>query len=161
MCRRQNLEIGFGFKSDTAVFTISFCFLSSPVLLLFLPHFFSCAWPLVGVILEGTVFEKTFRILKLDEWKNSWVVKEDFHGNFWVNVTFFLPFFSGLLLVGFERSLHPAQMSLAVKTDDVYGWQKGCRSARVVTNGSEVNRLSSLLFCVDMHLVLKIHQVQL
>ena len=122
MCRRQNLEIGFGFKSDTAVFTISFCFLSSPVLLLFLPHFFSCAWPLVGVILEGTVFEKAFRILKLDEWKNSWVVKEDFHGNFWVNVTFFLPFFSGLLLVGFERSLHPAQMSLAVKTDDVYGW---------------------------------------
>ena len=57
----------------------------------------------------GTVFEKAFRILGLDERKSRWVVKEDFHGNFWVCYGF-LPFFSSLLLVGFERSLHHAQV---------------------------------------------------
>ena len=28
----------------------------------------------------GTVLEKAFRILELDERKSRWVVKEDFHG---------------------------------------------------------------------------------
>ena len=42
----------------------------------------------------GKVFGKAFRILVLDERKGRWVVKQDFHGNFWVNV---ICFFSGLL----------------------------------------------------------------
>ena len=40
MHRKQNFEIVFGFKSDTAVLTFSFRFLSSPLFSLFLPHFF-------------------------------------------------------------------------------------------------------------------------
>ena len=43
MHRKQNFEIVFGFKSDTAVLTFTFRFLSSPLFSLFLPHcFFSC-----------------------------------------------------------------------------------------------------------------------
>ena len=37
MCRKQNFE---GFKSNTAVLTLTFRFLSSPLFSLFLPHFF-------------------------------------------------------------------------------------------------------------------------
>ena len=79
MCRKQNFEIVFGFKSDTAVSTITFCF--SCLI------FFSLAGHLVGFILVGKVFRKAFRILGLDERKGRWVVEQDFHGNFQVNVT--------------------------------------------------------------------------
>ena len=59
----------------------------------------------------GTVLEKAFRILGLDERKSRWVVKEDFHGfEILGYVMVFCLFFSSLLLVGFERSLHPAQV---------------------------------------------------
>ena len=34
----------FGFKSDTAVLTFTFRFLSSPLFSLFLPHFFFSCW---------------------------------------------------------------------------------------------------------------------
>ena len=60
----------------------------------------------------GKVFRKAFRILGLDERKGRWVVEQDFHGNFQVNVTWFFDFFSSvldqivLILVWFERSLH-------------------------------------------------------
>ena len=61
----------------------------------------------------GRVFRKAFRILGLDERKGRWVVEQDFHGNFQVNVTwFFFSFFYGVLdlimlvLVWFEISLH-------------------------------------------------------
>ena len=42
----------------------------------------------------GKFFGKAFRIVGLDEREGRlrWVVKKDFHGNFWVNVTWFLPF---------------------------------------------------------------------
>ena len=40
MRRKQNFDIVFGFKSDTAVLTFTFRFLSSLLFLLFLPHFF-------------------------------------------------------------------------------------------------------------------------
>ena len=40
MRRKQNFEIVFGFKSDTAVLTFTFRFLSSLLFSLFLPHFF-------------------------------------------------------------------------------------------------------------------------
>ena len=64
-----------------------FLVLSSPLFSLFLPHFFSLAGHLVCFILVGKVFRKAFRILTLDEMKGRWVVEQDFHGNFHVNVT--------------------------------------------------------------------------
>ena len=79
--------------------------------------FFSLAGHLVGFILVGKVFRKAFRILGLGERKGRWVVEQDFHGNFRVNVTWFFAFFSGVLdwivlvLVWFERSLHSAHVS--------------------------------------------------
>ena len=83
MRRKQN----FGFKSDTAVLTFTFRFLSSLLFSLFLPHFFSLAGHLVGFILVGKVVRKAFRILGLDERKGRWEVEQDFHGNFQLNVT--------------------------------------------------------------------------
>ena len=84
MHRKQNFE------------TFTFRFLSSLLFWLFLPDFFSLAGHLVGFILVGKVFRKALRILGLDErWR--WVVEQDFHGNLQVNVTFFFPFFSGVL----------------------------------------------------------------
>ena len=58
---------------------------------------FSLAGNLVGFIFEGKVFRKAFRILGLDKRKGRWVVEQDFHGNFQVNVTWFFDFFSGVL----------------------------------------------------------------
>ena len=64
----------------------------------------------------GNVFRKAFRVLGLDERKGRWVVEQDFHGNFQVNVTRFFAFFCGVLdwivlfLVGFKRSLHSVQV---------------------------------------------------
>ena len=118
MRRKQNCEIVFGFKSDTAVLTFTFRFLSSPLFSLFLPHFFSFAGHLVGLILVGKVFRKAFRILGLGERKGRWVVEQDFHGKFQASVTWFFAFFSGVLnwivlnLVWFERSLHSAHVSV-------------------------------------------------
>ena len=106
MCKKKNFDL-----------TFTFCFLSFPLFVIFLPHFFSLAGHLVGFILVGKVLEKAFRILGLDERKGRWVVEQDFHGNFQVNVTWFFAFFSGvldwivLILVWFERSLHSAQVS--------------------------------------------------
>ena len=114
MHRKQTFEIGL--KSHTAVLTFTFHFLSSPPFSLFLPHFFSFAGHLVGFILVGNVFRKAFRILEFDERKGRCVVGQDFLGNFQVNVTWFVAFFSGvldwivLILVWFERSLHSAQV---------------------------------------------------
>ena len=45
----------------------------------------------------GRVFRKAFRILGLAERKGRWVVEQDFHGNFRVNVTWFFAFFSSVL----------------------------------------------------------------
>ena len=92
MCWKQNFEIVFEFKSDTVVLTFAFHFLSSPLFSLFLPLFSFFAGHLVGFILVGKVFRKAFRILRLAERKDRWGVEQDFHGNFRVNVTCFLPF---------------------------------------------------------------------
>ena len=40
----------------------------------------------------GNVFRKALMISELDKRKGRWVVEQDFHGNFQVNVTWFLPF---------------------------------------------------------------------
>ena len=45
----------------------------------------------------GRVFRKAFRILGLGERKGRWVMGQDFHGDFQVNVTCFFACFSGVL----------------------------------------------------------------
>ena len=57
-----------------------------PSFFAFLASFFSLSEHLVGFILVGKVFRKAFRILGLDERKSGWVVEQDFHGTFQVNV---------------------------------------------------------------------------
>ena len=79
--------------------------------------FFSLAGDLVGFILVERVFRKAFRILGYGERKGRWAMEQDVHGDFQVNVTWFLSFFSGvldwivLILVWFKRSLPSAQVS--------------------------------------------------
>ena len=67
-----------------------------PSFFAFLASFFSLAGHLVDFILVGKVFRKAFKILGLDERKGRWVVEQDFHGNFHVNVTWFFAFSSGV-----------------------------------------------------------------
>ena len=116
MRRKQNFEIVFGFKSDTAVLTLTFRFFSSLLFSLFSPHFFFLLH-LVGFILVGRDFRKAFRILGLGERKGRWVMEQDFHEDFQVLVTWFFASFSVvldwivLILVWFERSLHSTQVS--------------------------------------------------
>ena len=97
MRRKQNFDIVFGFKSDTAVLTFTFPFLSHPRFSLFLLIFFSLAGYLVGFILMGRVFRKAFRILGLGERKGRWVMEQDFHGDLQVNLAWFFAVFSGVL----------------------------------------------------------------
>ena len=85
-----------GFKSDTAVLTFTFRFLSSLLFSLFLPHFFFSCWAFSRLHLVGKVFRKAFRILGLDERKSGWVVEQDFHRTFQVNVIW-LQCYNGLL----------------------------------------------------------------
>ena len=79
--------------------------------------FFSLAGHLIGFILVARVFTKAFRILGLGERKGRWVMEQDFHGDFQVNVRWFFACFSGvldwivLILVWLERFLHSAQVS--------------------------------------------------
>ena len=133
MCEKQNFEVVFGSKSDTAVLTFTFCFLSSPLFSLFLPPFFSCSGHWVGFILVGKVLRKAFRILGWDERKGRWIVEQDFHGSFQVNVTLFSAFFSGvldwivLILVWFERFLHSAQVS-----GQSFPWPLKCMTSQEV-----------------------------
>ena len=97
MCRKQNFDIVFGFKSDTTVLTFTFPFLSFPHFSLFLLIFFSLAGHLVGFILMGRVFRKAFRILGLGERKGTWVMEQDFHGDLQVSLAWFFAVFSGVL----------------------------------------------------------------
>ena len=53
-------------------------FLSSPLLSLFLSHFFSFDGHLVGFIPVGKGFGNAFMILGLDQRKGRWVVKQDY-----------------------------------------------------------------------------------
>ena len=54
--RKQNFNIVFGFKSDTAVLTFTFRFLSSPLFSLFLPHFFFSCWAFSRLRFDGKSF---------------------------------------------------------------------------------------------------------
>ena len=117
MRRKQNFVIVFGYKSDTAVLTVTFRFLFFPLFSLFLSHFFSLAGHLVGFISVGRVFRKAFSILGLGVRKGRWAMEQDFHGDLQVNLTWFFAIFSSvlnlivLILVWFERSLYSAQVS--------------------------------------------------
>ena len=77
MHRKQNFEIVFEFKSATAVLTFTFHFLSSLLFSLFLPQGFFFCWAFSGLHFGGK---------SLDKSKGRWVVEQDFHGNFLVNV---------------------------------------------------------------------------
>ena len=69
---------------------------SPPLFFRFSCPFFSLAGQLVGFILVGRVFRKAFKILGLGERKGRWVMEQDFHGDFQVNVTWFFACFSGV-----------------------------------------------------------------
>ena len=129
MRRKPNFEIVFGFKSDTAVSTFTFRFLSSFLFSLFLPHFFFSCWAFSRLHL-GRVFGKSFRILGLGERKVEWAIEQDFHGDFQANVTWFFCLFlrcpwlncahSGMVwkISSLCTSLR-TKLSLTVKTDHV------------------------------------------
>ena len=91
MRRKQiNFEIlSLDFYFSLSLLPSFFAFLAS--------FFFSLAGHLVGFILVGRVFRKAFRILGLGERKGRWVMEQDFHGDFQVNVTWFLACFSRVL----------------------------------------------------------------
>ena len=105
--------------------------------------FFSCAGHWIGFILVGKVLRKAFKILGWGERKGRWIVEQDFHGSFQVNVTWFSAFFSGvldwivLILVWFERFLHSAPL----KNSWHHKWYKGRGSTWAVTGGSGANGL--------------------
>ena len=104
MHRKQNFEILFTFSPPL--------FYRFSCLILF-----SLAVHLLGFILVGKVFGKAFRILGLDERKGRWIVEQNFHGKFQVNVTGFLPFSPVSLTewcsfwYGLKKTLHFAQVS--------------------------------------------------
>ena len=92
-CRGGRIFVHVHFKSDTAVLTFTFCFLSSPIFSLFLPEVCFCfARHLVDFILVGKDFRKGFRILELDKREGRWVVEQDFHEIFGSMLHGFLPF---------------------------------------------------------------------
>ena len=112
MCRKQNFEIAVVFKSDKAVLPFTFCFLFSPLFLLFFPWSFPFAESLVGFILVGKVFRKAFSILELDE-RSDRQFSCKFSSQCYTPFCLFLqcPCRIELVLVWFERSLHSAQVS--------------------------------------------------
>ena len=89
ICRKQIFD---GFNSETAVLTISFGFLSSPPLSLFMPRVFFCrAFTTVAeFILAGKVFGEAFRMK--EKVGGQW--KKNFMGILRVNFTVFFFYFS-------------------------------------------------------------------
>ena len=108
---------GFNKKTTTQRYWLFIFAFSPPLFFLFFCHiiFFFC-WAFSVFNLVGKVFGKALRILGSDERKGSWVLEQDFHGNFRAPVSgqcymVFLPVRSPWLnrahyiLVWFERSL--------------------------------------------------------
>ena len=88
MCRKQNLEIVFEFKSDTTVLNFTVRFVSSPL--------FSFAEHLVGFISVGKVLRNAFTILRLDKRKGR-VWTKIFMETFRAMLYVFFAFFSSVL----------------------------------------------------------------
>ena len=108
MHRKQNFA---------ALSSFTFCFLPSPLLLLFFPPFFSFVGHLLGYVLVGKYFAKRSMIMNFFWRKCQRVVGRDFHWNFLLKVTRFFASFSGLFdwiahfWAWLERSHLPAQGS--------------------------------------------------
>ena len=123
------------FRSDTAVLNFSCRFFSS-ILSLFLPLFFFFSWAFSRLHFGLKSFWKKLfnRILGLE--KGRWVVKQDFHGNFRVNVTCSFTFFSVLLdwivliVVWMKGSVCPAPDS-----GQSYPWPLKLMTSQVVEGG--------------------------
>ena len=81
----------------------------------FLASFFSLSEHLVGFILVGKVFRKAFRILGLDERKSGWVVEQDFHGTFQVNVMVTMLQWSTDSLSGLDKNTFQRNSTLLEK----------------------------------------------
>ena len=136
----------FGFKSDKQSWLLLSAF-SPPFFFHFsCLIFFSCAGHWVGFILVGKVLRKAFKILGWGERKGRWIVEQDFHGSFQVNVTWFSAFFSGvldwivLILVWFERFLHSAPLKKLMTSQVVEGtWIHMSRYGRL--RGEWVNKV--------------------
>ena len=86
MHRKQNFEF-LGLKVTQQSWLLLFAF--SPPLV----FCFSC---LIFFLLLGKAFRKAFRILGLGERKGRSAMEQDFHGDFQVNVTWFLASFSAV-----------------------------------------------------------------
>ena len=85
-----------GFKSDTAVLTFTFRFLSSSLFSLFVPHFF---FLLLGIQQASFWWEQFLGKLlgSQDQVKGKVGGQWTFHGHFQVHVTWFFASFSGVL----------------------------------------------------------------
>ena len=84
----HNFELVFKLGLD---FYFSFVLLPSFLL------FFCWALNFSRLHFDGKVFRKAFRILGLYKRKGRWVMEQDFHGNFQVDVTWFFAFLSHVL----------------------------------------------------------------
>jgi len=128
MHRKQNFKLVLGFKNDTVVLTFllpsSFTFRAS----LF---FFCCAsgFILVGKDIKERFYDLVITLYTVDERKGRWIVEQDFHGNFQVNITWLFPFSLASLTESYSFwyglkdlcNLHELadKMSLTTKTDDI------------------------------------------
>ena len=124
MHRKHNFEIGL--KSDIAVSSLSLL----PFFFAFLASFLFFCWAFSRLHFGGKIFQKAFRILEFDERKGRWVVGQDFHGHFQVNVTWFVAFFlwcswldcahSGMVWkISSLCTSYWTKLALTIKTDDV------------------------------------------
>ena len=86
------MKLGHAQKAKFLLFAFS-----PPSFFAFLASFLAFAGHSVGFILVEKGFRKAVKILGLDERKGKWVVEQDFHGNFRVNITWFFAFSSGVL----------------------------------------------------------------
>ena len=102
MHRVEKFHCPLSFYLSLSLLPFSFAFLAS------------LSFSLAGHFLSvGKDLWKTFRIIGLDGRKCRWVVEQDFHSNFRLNVTWFFRVFSGLfdgivlIRVWFERPIPP------------------------------------------------------
>ena len=138
----------FGF--DTAVLTSTFRFLSSPLFCFSCLIFFPCL-AFNRLHFGGKGFRKALRNSGLDERKGRWVLEQDFHGNFQLNVTRFLPFspvsltelFSFWYGLKDHFTLHKLADKLILGHSNWWRhkWYKGRGSARAVSGDSGANWL--------------------
>ena len=83
MRRKQIFVLGLKKKQQHSGLDYLFSLFSPPLFFrFFCLIIFFFRWAFSGFNLVGKVFEKALRILGSDERKGSWVLEQDFHGNF-------------------------------------------------------------------------------